>query len=323
MKNRYKAIMIILCVLLVSVTLIAIFGLIEHSLNKSNGLNGTEDSNKNSELIYNGEKYVKKKDIQTLLLIGIDSSEKDEQIADSTQADFMVLLVIDRDAKDWKLIHINRDTMTEIKQLDKYGTAVKRFTGQITLSHTYGSTPIIRGFNSVYSVEELLYGIDVDHFMSMTMDAVSKINDGLGGVEVNVLHDFSNVDPGLVKGKNVVLKGDRALTYVRARYGMDDPTNVSRMERQKQYLSALIEKMSDVDEDKILSVMKNAGQYIESDCTLERFSSILSTIHDFKYDGIYSITGEAVKGERYMEFYPDEKALQKLVIDIFYKKSDK
>lgn len=323
MKNRYKAIIIIICVLLVSVTLLAIFGLIERSINKSDGLNGTENINQNGEITYNGEKYVKKKDIQTLLLVGIDSLVNDEDTSDSSAADFLVLLVMDRSEKNWKLIHINRDTITEIKQLDKYGTAVKRFNGQITLSHTYGSSDIMKGYNTIYSAEKLLYGTDIDHFMSMTMDAVSIINDGLGGVELEVLHDFSDVDPDLVQGENVVLKGDKALTYVRARAGMDDPTNVSRMERQRQYLSELIKKMSEVDHDKILSVMNDAGEFTESDCTIERLSSILSTIYDFEYEGMYSIEGEAVMGDRYVEFHPDEKALQELVIDIFYKKSTK
>ncbi len=323
MKNRYKAIIVIICVLLVSVTLLAIFGLIESKLNKSDGLNGTGNINQNGEIVYKGEKYVRKNDIQSLLLIGIDSSVNDENTTDNTAADFLLLLVMDRADKTWKLIHINRDTMTEIKQLDKYGNAVKRFDGQITLSHTYGSTPIMRGYNTLYSTEKLLYGVNIEHFMSMTMDAVSIINDGLGGIEVEVLHDFSSVEPELVMGEKILLKGDLALTYVRSRSGMEDSSNVSRMERQKQYLSALVNKMSEVDNDKILSVMNNASQYTESECTVERLSSILSTIHDFEYEGIYSIEGESVKGESYMEFYPDETALQELVIDIFYKKSNK
>ena len=322
MKRRNKAIIAILCFLLLTVTIVGIFGLIENVFDKSNGLsgNGSTGSNAN-EIMYNGEKYVKNRDISTLLLLGIDSMENTED-ADSQQADFLVLLVMDKKTMKYKLLHINRDTMTEVKRINEYGVNTSSVTAQIALSHGYGGTEQMRCFNTVYSVRNLLYGADVDHFLSMTMDGVSVINDGLGGVTVTVNDDFSAVDPSLVKGETVTLTGRQALTYVRARGGMDDPTNLNRMERQKQYLSAMIEKLSDNDREKIADVILDANDHLFSDCTVEQLTKILSAVCDYSFDGITALEGEAVKGDSYMEYHLDEKAAQATVIDLFYKKAE-
>ena len=39
--------------------------------------------------------------------------------------------------------------------------------------------------------------------------------------------------------------------------------------------------------------------------------------------GINDIDGELKKGEKFMEFYPNEEAVKKTVIDLFYKLKDK
>ncbi len=83
------------------------------------------------------------------------------------------------------------------------------------------------------------------------MDAVPIINDAVGGVTVTVLDDMTSADPALEKGAEVTLQGKQALTYVRTRRGLDDSTNLHRMERQRQYMGelykGLINKLSGDD----------------------------------------------------------------------------
>ena len=43
-------------------------------------------------------------------------------------------------------------------------------TGQLALAHTYGSGEEDSCENTVLAVENLLYGVGIDHYVSLTMD---------------------------------------------------------------------------------------------------------------------------------------------------------
>lgn len=64
--------------------------------------------------------------------------------------------------------------------------------------------------------------------------------DSVGGVTVMVNDDFTGVDDTLIKGEAVTLYGVHAMNFVRSRMSMkDDPVNINRLARQREYLNAL------------------------------------------------------------------------------------
>ena len=67
--------------------------------------------------------------------------------------------------------------------------------------------------------------------------SVKVLNDAVGGVNVLVSDDFSEVDPSIVQGE-MILRGDQALTFIRARKDVGTQLNVSRMERQQVYMKS-------------------------------------------------------------------------------------
>ena len=109
--------------------------------------------------------------------------------------------------------------MTEIQILGVNGEPAGTMTGQLALAHTYGSGEEDSCENTVLAVENLLYGVEVDHYVSMTMDGWPSSTTWWGGVTLEVLDDFSGIDGTLVQGETVTLKGQQALTYVRSRDG--------------------------------------------------------------------------------------------------------
>lgn len=275
------------------------------------------------KLEYNGNTYELKDDIETILVLGLDKFKTEEisSYNNDKQADFLMLFVIDNSNKTYKTIQINRDTMTEINVLgvagDKIGTVVK----QIALSHTFGNGKEISCRNVANAVSKLLDGVEVDHYISLTMDAVALYNDMLGGVTVEVLDDFSSIDENLVKGETVTLMGDEALIYVRARYGLDDPTNKNRMNRQKQYLEELFNKSREIakeDDSFISRAALKLTEYLVSDYSGNRLEGILEKLSEYEYEKTLTIAGESVAGEVFMEFYPDEASKKEAVIDCFY-----
>ena len=171
------------------------------------------------------------------------------------------------------------------------------------------------------AVSNLLYGVEVDHYVSMTMDGVALLNDLVGGVTLEVLDDFSGIDDTLVQGETVTLQGQQALTYVRSRGGLEDSSNLHRMERQRQYLSALQGQLSSKaqsDEGFTLEALLQLNEYLVSDCTVEQLSALGDNLAQYKVNDILTTQGEAQAGEEFMEFTVDETALQQLVLDVFY-----
>ena len=276
-------------------------------------------------LLYEGGYYRLRDDLETVLLMGVDkTSDFHETAGDSVnyqQADFLMLLLLDKEQKKCVPLQINRDTMCVIWQLDIYGEPLVPFNGQITLAHAYGSGGKDSCRNQVRAVSDLLYGMQIDNYISVTMDAVPALNDLVGGVTVTVLDDFSKVSETLVQGEEVTLTGDLALQYVRGRTNVGDGSNISRMARQRQYLIALKKKMQSKqqeDESFQMKALAAVSEGMVTDCSTYRLSELAEMISTYEFDEIQTIAGEAVAGEEFMEFYADEDALYRQVIELFY-----
>lgn len=272
---------------------------------------------------YNGTAYARREDLETVLLLGVDKFEGEppEGYVNNQQADFLLLLVMDKQHETCTPIQLNRDTMTQIQILGVTGEPAGTFTGQLALAHTYGSGEEDSCENTVLAVENLLYGVGIDHYVSLTMDGVALLNDLVGGVTVEVLDDFSGIDDSLMQGETVTLKGQQALTYVRSRGGMEDSSNLRRMERQRQYLSTLQQQLKAAVQQEdgfTLDALLQLNEYMVSDCTVNQLSDLGDSLAAYQVSDILTTPGDAQEGEEFMEFTVDEAALQQLVMDVFY-----
>ena len=225
--------------------------------------------------------------------------------------------MMDNENKKLSAIHINRDTMTDINVLGVAGQKIDTVNAQLALSYAYGNGEEISCRNTMDSVSKLLLGIDIDHYISLTMDAVPVFNDMVGGVEVEVLDDFSQVDETLVKGEKVILTGEHALNYVRSRYNLEDSTNGRRMERQRQYLNALQKKTKlciEADDEFIAEAALEISKYMVSNCSVNRLQEFMNKVSSYEFTEIKTLPGESKKGEEFIEFYVDENGVKELVV---------
>jgi LCP family protein required for cell wall assembly len=232
-----------------------------------------------------------------------------------------MLLIIDDKDKTCTALQINRDAMADVPVLDITGDEIDTVNEQLALAHTYGSGSHDSCRNTVSAVSSFLYNTPIDHYISLTMDAVETLNDLVDGVTVTVLDDFSGVDDTLKKGEEVTLLGEHALNYVRSRYGLEDSTNAQRMIRQRQYMSALYKKIlqySDNDDSFVVDATLKINNYMVSDCSISQLQTFANDAISYEIGDIQTIKGESVKGEKYMEFYPDEDALQEQIVQLLY-----
>ena len=110
-------------------------------------------------------------------------------------------------------------------------------------------------------------------------------------------------------------------TFVRTRRELEDSSNLRRMERQRQYMAALLEQLQglSVEDPKFLSdAALTLSEYLVSDCTVNQLSDLGTYVQSCQFTGIQALEGEAVEGEEYMEFYVDEDAMRHIVMELFY-----
>ncbi len=316
---RYAA-LFFLAIFLLSATLLFL-SLWENSrsMYPSDGSEGLD-----SKIEYNGKDYVLRDGIQTLLVMGLDKFDdaiQNDAYNNDQQADFVMLFVLDDANKTCTAIHISRDTMVDMSILGVAGEKVGTVNQQLALAHTYGNGRQVSCRNTAEAVSNLLFNVKVNHYVSVTMDAVPIYNDLVGGVEVTVMDDFSGIDETLIKGEKVTLMGEQALRYIRSRRGMEDSSNQARMKRQRQYLSALYEKSSELmknDDEFVVQASMKMADYTISDCSAERLQSLFEKISAYEFTEIRALEGDIVMGEKLIEFYPDMDSLKKMVVELFY-----
>ena len=315
-KTTVRILIVLMAAVLLFSTVMFILSLSER--NRSRYLE--EDA---SILTYNGVDYVLRDGIETMLVLGLDTyaGTETESYNNTKQADFLLLLVMDTKNGTCKGIHINRDTIADMSVLGVSGDRIDTVRRQIALAHTHGNGREVSCRNTADAVSTLLCGVEIDHYVSVTMDAVPVYNDLVGGVTLEVLDDFTALYPDMKQGETVTLTGEQALAYVRARKGLEDPSNSRRMARQKQYLDALYQRSRQCAQEQEGFVAKAAltmTDYLVSDCSGNKLENLMARFAEQPLDTILSPDGELIQGEEFMEFYPDPDELMQIVIDCFY-----
>ena len=165
---------------------------------------------------WQGDTYREKPAVTTILLVGIDKTNALEEVDTNEyrkggQADFLMLIAIDKTDKKIHRLQIDRDTMTDIRIVGAFGTDAGTRVSQICLSHSYGATPEENAENTMWAVQNLMGDLEIDGYYMIDYGAMPTLNDALGGVPVRMQYDMTSVNPAWTKGKTVVLHGKESL----------------------------------------------------------------------------------------------------------------
>lgn len=277
-------------------------------------------------IYYAGKPYVKNKNVETVLFMGIDSfgeAQEREGNRNDDQVDVLMLVVLDHQNKSYRVLEINRDTMTNNPRIGTTGERFGTIKEQIALSHTYGS-----GLNdsSEYTCEalsNLLMGEDVEHYITLKLDSIAVINHSVGGVEVEIPYDMTVCDPAMTAGAKLTLTDKQAEHFVRARTELDETNdnNIARMERQNTFLENWKTKAkARFDEDPAFSLelIADLGDYMLTDMDLNRLSELSGYLANYENLGRMELEGTNQMGETFIEFYCEEDALKTTVLELFY-----
>ena len=278
------------------------------------------------QILVEGEVYEYNKDILTFLCMGVDSRSgigKEKTPGTAGQADALLMVVVNPRKEDINVIAINRDTMTDIEIYDTAGMYQREEKAQITLQYAYGDGKEKSCQLMEQVVSELFYGIPIHGYGALDMQSIAILNDAVGGVEVTVLEDMTKFKKSWTKGAQVHLKGEDALRYISRRDTAYMGTNLGRVERQKQYLTAYVTQLKKKVKENVTFPVTLLGQiqkHMVTSLTAQEITYLADVLlgYDFSMENIISIPGESKMGEKHEEFYIDDAALKQIIIDVFY-----
>lgn len=304
-----------------------------NSNNSSRSNNSNNDSNiqKDEEEEWNvvtigGKAYTPKSNIETYLLIGVDSTKEDrenEDFAGFGQCDELSVLVIDKAANTYTRLPINRDTVTEVRSLGENGEDLGTSQLQIALAHATGKDEEQRCENTVEAVSTLLNGQKINGYVCLDMDSIAALNHLVGGVTVTIEDDFSKADSTLIKGETIKLSDEQAVNFVRGRMEVGDGSNEGRMRRHDAYINGLKEvvlEKSQSDNSYPLTIFNGLQDYMTTNINGSAVSRISKALIKNEDLGKLEIKGtNKVDDYGFNAFTVDKDSLNEIITQLFYK----
>ncbi len=168
--------------------------------------------------------------------------------------DSTMVIHVSADRSRVQIVSIPRDTLVDIpscKHRDgttSEPTSDDMFNNAMVYGSNGGDDPedIAPGIACVKSTVEKLSGMSIDAFMVVDFAGFINMIDALGGIWFNIPRRIDDdsaqlyIDPGCWK-----LSGTHSLAYMRSRKGQGDGSDISRIGRQQQLISAMLRELQD------------------------------------------------------------------------------
>ena len=238
---------------------------------------------KNSDLVVNEGVKEQTKGYTTIALYGVDS--RDSNLNTGTNSDAIILLSINKDTKEVKMVSVYRDTLLQIQ-------SDSQTTHKVNYAYQLGG--------ALMSINTLNANLDlaISDYITADFNAMADIINTLGGVEVTVTEDeVNNLNKNLaeqigISGKysegvheagTKVLNGQQAVAYSRIRStGKGD---ITRTMRQRTVLLGLVNKMINADSKMISNLIDVSFSCISTSLTKDEVTSLAKDIADYKITG--------------------------------------
>ena len=203
-----------------------------------------------------------------VLIMGIDTVEGKVD-ADNSRTDTMIICSIDPVKKTGYILSIPRDSRVKV--------AGRKNKTKINHAHKYG------GIELADSTVKNTFHIPIHHYIRVNYDALIKMVDDMGGVQINVLQNMDYDDnasnlhihfkPGIQ-----TLNGQQSMEFIRFRYGYANK-DLGRIEAQQYFLDSFLHKLlSSQSITKIPKHLETLYQYADTDMSKKEIISLASTL---------------------------------------------
>ncbi|MFJ4873522.1 LCP family protein [Streptomyces sp. NPDC088757] len=211
---------------------------------------------------------------RNILLIGSDtrSGEGNERYGrdkGTQRSDTVILLHLAAGKGSATAVSLPRDLMVTVPSCrEPDGSRTREQFAQFNLAFEVGGTAC-----TIRTVEKLT-GTRVDHHMVIDFQGFKKMVDAVNGVEVCLKEPVDDADAHLkLPAGRQTLHGEQALGFVRARKSLGNGSDTERMDRQQQFLGALVNKVQSngvlLNPAKLYPVLDAATKSITTDAGLD------------------------------------------------------
>ena len=234
----------------------------------------------------------------TLLIMGVDSDTNSLEKSSSFNGDTLILITFNPNTMNATILSIPRDTRVPIV-CTKYKSKNK-----INSAAYYGASCVTDTISS-------FTGINIDYWVKVNFQAVVKLVDAVGGIEIDVPYAFCEQNSKRQFGSNTIyvekglqnLNGEQALAYARNRHtwpfcGKKYSNYVSndfiRGQHQQEIINALINKLKSVRKiNEIYDILDIIGDNIDSNIdkdtmitAFDTFKNIISKSRNIKSNNL-------------------------------------
>lgn len=281
-------------------------------------------------ITYKGKKYKYNEDVINFLCLGIDKEIPIEETVETPNistgsegfADAIVIVSINIESSQIKMLAIPRDTIVPVKIVDSEGNFLRNENVQIDLQYAYGTTAAESCELMTDTVSKLLYKVPIQRYCSINLEAISILNDAVGGVDVQTLQDIELQNKNYPANTPVHLTGEMARDYVQER-NMTLTGSLERLERQKQYITNYFAAAKEAIKNDMtlpLTLYQNLSEKMCTDITTEDIAYLVPELLNMSMDfeNISMIPGEIKLGEVFAEYVVNDEQLKELVVNYFY-----
>lgn len=203
------------------------------------------------------ERAVKNGERINILLIGTDGG----------RSDTLMMASYDPKHKLADVISVPRDTYNEVEG--------RNAADQRKINAVYGFKGDLGGPNGLRREVSKILGVPIDYYVEVDYEAVAKVVDAVGGVEVEVPYKLDyddnyckpplhiHIEPGLQK-----LDGSKALQFLRWRKNNDGSHSMGDLERIKRQQDFIKKAIKQAVGLKLPFVIKDTYSYIKTNMNL-------------------------------------------------------
>lgn len=217
-----------------------------------------------------------------IALFGIDA--RDSSLGKGSRSDAIMVASINNETKQIKILSVYRDTLLEVTKTD--GSTV---TTKVNAAYAYGGPEL-----AVQTLNKNL-DLNISEYISVNWEGLTRVIDALGGVEVHVEENELSTLNGVlaeqiqVNGINsdgvyetgyVTLNGAQATAYARIR--STDQGDITRTERQREVISAMLSKAKQSDIKTLNKLIDEVFPYIGTSITEKQALDLVTGIMSYE-----------------------------------------
>ncbi|OLR90829.1 LCP family protein [Actinokineospora bangkokensis] len=195
---------------------------------------------------------------ENFLLVGSDTREgatEEEGVGTAetvpgARSDTVMVAHVPADRSRVVVVSFPRDLEIKRPDCERFDPATNSYTGEVVPGQKSAKMNTAYQFGGplcMTKVVQELSGLQITRFIGINFEGFKGMVDAVDGVDVCVEKPMFDtlLNTWIVKdpGTDVLLKGDQALNFVRARHVKGDPTSdYGRIKRQQRFLSSLLRK---------------------------------------------------------------------------------